>query len=102
MKKVRLSDEAVRYIRKEKDYLALLNPRASLAFTAQVGKTLRLLADYPFAGSAVAPVKGVRRLVSPPYHFDYVIKDDTVFVVSVQHARQGPAELEKDDDDSYE
>lgn len=102
MKKVRLSDEAVRYIRKEKDYLALVNPRASLAFTAQVRKTLRLLAEYPFSGSAVAPVKGVRRLVSVPYHFDYFIQGQTVFVVSVLHARQGPAELEKDDDDSFE
>lgn len=102
MKKVRISDEAVRYIRKEKDYLALLNPRASVAFTAQVRRTIRLLAEHPFAGSAVAPVKGVRRLVSAPYHFDYVVEGDTVFVVSVLHARQGPAELEKDDDDSFD
>jgi len=61
-----------------------------------------LIADHPHVGTAVAPVKGIRRFVSAPYHLDYIIQANRISVVSIMHARQGPADLEKDEDDDFE
>jgi hypothetical protein len=44
----------------------------------------------------VAPAEGVRRFVSAPYHLDYVVQADRIVVISIMHAGQGPADLEKD------
>lgn len=95
--KVTLSDEALRNIRREKSYLSVHSRRASLAFSEQVKKAVRLIGRYPDIGTTVAPVKGVRRWVSAPYHFDYVVETDRIVIVSVMHARQGPADIDWDD-----
>lgn len=98
--KVTLTEEAIRYVKREKDYLSIHSRRASLAFSEQVKKAIRLIGRYSEVGTNVAPVEGVRRWVSAPYHFDYVIQGDRILIVSILHARQGPADLEKDEDPS--
>ncbi|CDZ38934.1 type II toxin-antitoxin system RelE/ParE family toxin [Neorhizobium sp. BETTINA12A] len=100
--KVFLSEEAIRYVQRERAYLAQFSRRASIAFSEQVKRAARLIADHPRVGTAVAPVEGIRRFVSAPYHLDYVIEADRILIVSIMHARQGPADLEKDEDDDFE
>jgi plasmid stabilization system protein ParE len=79
-----------------------IQPTASIAFSEQVKRAARLIANHPRVGIAVAPVEGIRRFVSAPYHLDYVIETDRILIVSIMHARQGPADLEKDEDDDFE
>ncbi|RWX76016.1 type II toxin-antitoxin system RelE/ParE family toxin [Neorhizobium lilium] len=100
--KVLISEEAIRYIQRERTYLGHFSRRASIAFSQQLKRGVRLIGEHPRIGTVVAPVEGVRRFVSAPYHLDYVIKPDHVLIVSVLHARQGPADLEKDEDGSFE
>lgn len=66
--KVFLSEEAVRYVQRERAYLAQFSRRASIAFSEQVKRATRLIGDHPHVGTAVAPVEGIRRFVSAPYH----------------------------------
>jgi len=85
------------YVRKEKSYLARHNRHASRAITAQIKSAISLIARYPQAGPIVSPVDDVRRFVSAPYHFDYTILQDVIFIVAIRHGRQSLHDLEKDD-----
>ena len=96
--KVRFSDEAVRYVERERAYLAQFGRRTAVAFSEQIKKAARLIADHPRVGVVVAPAEGVRRFVTAPYHLDYVLQIDRIVIISIMHARQGPADLEKDED----
>jgi plasmid stabilization system protein ParE len=100
--KVRFSQEAIRYVERERAYLAQFGRRTSVAFSDQIKKASRLIGNYPHVGVVVAPAEGVRRFVSAPYHLDYVVQVDRIMIISVMHARQGPADLEKDDDDAFD
>jgi plasmid stabilization system protein ParE len=96
--KLVISQEAMRYLERERAYLAQFSRRATIAFSDQIKRASRLIADHPHVGTVVAPVEGIRRFVSAPYHLDYVIRPNYVLIVSIMHARQGPADLEKDED----
>jgi plasmid stabilization system protein ParE len=85
------------YVRKEKSYLARHNRHASRAITAQIKNAIALIAEYPQAGAIVSPVDAVRRFVSAPYHLDYTIGADAIFIVAIRHGRQSLQDLEKDD-----
>ncbi|KKX28061.1 type II toxin-antitoxin system RelE/ParE family toxin [Rhizobium sp. LC145] len=100
--KVFLSEEAIRYVERERAYLAQFSRRASVAFSEQVRRAIQLIGDHPRVGTAVAPAEGIRRFVSAPYHLDYILQADRILIVSIMHARQGPADLEKDEDDVFE
>lgn len=100
--KVRFSQEAIRYIERERHYLAQFGRRTSVAFSDQIKKAARLIGDHPHVGVVVAPADEVRRFVSAPHHLDYVVQVDRIMIVPVMHGRQGPADLEKDDDDAFE
>jgi plasmid stabilization system protein ParE len=100
--KVRLSQEAIRYLERERAYLAQFGKRPSGAFSDQIKKAARLIGDHPHVGVVVAPAEGVRRFVSAPYHLDYVIEVDRIMIISILHARQGPADIEKDADDAFD
>jgi plasmid stabilization system protein ParE len=100
--KVRFSQEAVRYVERERAYLAQFGRRTAVAFSDQIKKAARLIGDHPHVGVVVAPAKDVRRFVSAPYHLDYMIESDCIMIVSILHARQGPADLEKDEDIGFE
>ena len=100
--KVRFSQEAVRYVERERAYLAQFGRRTSVAFLDQIKKAARLIGDHPGVGVVVAPAESVRRFVSAPYHLDYIVQVDCIMIVSVLHARQGPADIEKDEDDVFE
>jgi plasmid stabilization system protein ParE len=76
--------------------------RVKALLSDQIRRATRLIGEHPHVGVVVAPVEGVRRFVSSPYHLDYVIGPNEIFVVSILHARQGPADLEKDHDDKFE
>ncbi|WP_172973613.1 type II toxin-antitoxin system RelE/ParE family toxin [Pseudorhizobium flavum] len=69
-----------------------------VAFSEQIKKAARLLGEHPRVGVVVAPADGVRRFVTAPYHLDYILQEDHIVIVSILHARQGPADLEKDAD----
>jgi plasmid stabilization system protein ParE len=100
--KVRFAEEAIRYVERERAYLAQFGRRTAVAFSQQIRKAARLIGDYPHVGVSVAPAEGVRRFVSAPYHLDYIIQADSIMIISIMHGRQGPADLEKDDDDDFE
>lgn len=99
---VRFSQEAIRYVERERHYLAQFGRRTAVAFSDQIKKAARLIGDHPHVGVVVAPADDVRRFVSAPYNLDYVIQLDRITIVSVLHGRQGPADLDKDDDDAFE
>lgn len=96
--KVRFSDEATRYVQRERAYLAQFGRRTAVAFSEQIKKAARLLGEHPQVGVAVAPADGIRRFVTAPYHLDYVLREDYLLIVSVLHARQGLPDLERDED----
>ncbi|CAD7027336.1 type II toxin-antitoxin system RelE/ParE family toxin [Pseudorhizobium endolithicum] len=96
--KVRFSEEATRYVERERAYLAQFGRRIAVAFSEQIKKAARLLGEHPRVGVVVAPADGVRRFVTAPYHLDYILREDHIVIVSIMHARQGPADLEKDAD----
>ncbi|MBD8649811.1 type II toxin-antitoxin system RelE/ParE family toxin [Rhizobium sp. CFBP 13726] len=100
--KVTLSEEAIRYVQRERAYLAQFGRRTAVAFSDQIKRTIRLISEQPRVGTMVAPVEGIRRFVATPYHFDYVIQSDRVLVVSVMHARQASSALDHDDDDGFD
>ncbi len=100
--KVRFSQEAIRYVERERHYLAQFGRRTAVAFSDQIKKAARLIGDHPHVGVAVAPADNVRRFVSAPYHLDYVVQVDRIMIISVMHGRQGPADLEKDDEGEFE
>jgi plasmid stabilization system protein ParE len=100
--KVRLSQEATRYVERERAYLAQFGRRTSVAFIDQIKRATTLIGDHPHVGVVVAPAEGVRRFVSAPYHLDYVVQADRIVVISIMHARQGPPDLEKDQDSGLE
>lgn len=96
--KVVFSEEALRYLHRERAYLAQFGSRAAVAFSDQMKRAVRLIGAHPRVGTVVAPVESIRRFVSAPYHLDYVILPNYILIASVMHARQGPADLEKDED----
>lgn len=85
--RMRFSQEAIRYIERERAYLEQFGRRTSVAFSDQITKAARLIGDHPHVGVAVAPAD-----------LDYIIREDGITIVSVMHARQGPPDLEKDAD----
>lgn len=91
--------QAALFIRKEKSYLARNNRRAAAAVSVQMKKAIALIAEYPKAGPVAAPVDGIRRFVSAPYHLDYQELDDMVLIVAIRHGRQRLSDLDKDADD---
>ena len=96
--RVRFSQEAIRYVERERAYLAQFGRRTSIAFSEQIKKAARLIGEHSHVGVVVAPAEGVRRFVTAPYHLDYIIQVDRILIISIMHARQGPANLEKDAD----
>ncbi|MDE1159320.1 MAG: type II toxin-antitoxin system RelE/ParE family toxin [Neorhizobium sp.] len=100
--KLVLSEEAMRCIERERAYLAHFSRRAAIAFSDQIKRAGRLIQQHPRVGTSVAPVEGVRRFVSAPYHVDYVIQPGRILIVSVMHSRQGPADLDDSPDQDFE
>ncbi|WJH39408.1 type II toxin-antitoxin system RelE/ParE family toxin [Aliirhizobium terrae] len=96
--RVRLSKNAGLFLKSERDYLEHFNPRAAEAVLRQLRAALRLLKDYPQAGSPHAALDGRRRFVSGDYVIDYRIRGSMLEVSHIRHGRQLPPDPDDDKD----
>ena len=96
--RIRLSKDAGLFLRSEQRYLEQFNPRAANSVLRQLRASLRLLIEYPQAGSPNGALDGRRRFVSGDYVIDYRIAGRFVEVSHIRHGRQLPPALEKDAD----
>ena len=95
--RVKLSKDAGRFLRSEQQYLAQFNPHAADAALRQIRAGLRLLGEYPQAGSPYEALDGRRRFVAGSYVIDYRIEGAVVNVSHIRHGRQLPSDLAADD-----
>jgi plasmid stabilization system protein ParE len=95
--RIKLSKNATLFLRNEHRYLSQFNPRAADNVLRQLRAALRMLAEYPQAGSAEGPLDGRRRFVSGDYVIDYRFASRLLEVSHIRHGRQLPP-LEKDPD----
>jgi plasmid stabilization system protein ParE len=96
--RIKLSKNAGLFLKSEQHYLERFNPRAANAVLRQLRAALRLLADYPEAGSPYAALDGRRRFVSGDYVIDYRISGKRLEVSHIRHGRQLPPDLGNDDE----
>jgi plasmid stabilization system protein ParE len=96
--RIKLSKDAGLFLKSEQRYLEQFNPRAADAVLRQLRAALRLLSDYPEAGSPHAALDGRRRFVSGDYVIDYRIAGRFLDVSHIRHGRQLPPDLDADED----
>jgi plasmid stabilization system protein ParE len=96
--RIKLSKDAGIFLKSEQRYLEQFNPRAADTVLRQLRAALRLLADYPQAGSPHPALEGRRRFVSGDYVIDYRIAGRLLEVSHIRHGRQLPPDLDRDDD----
>jgi plasmid stabilization system protein ParE len=92
--KIRLSDRALAYLKREQSYLARYDKRVALAVVRQIRAATKLIGEYPQIGPAVDGAEGVRRYISSPYQIDYQEDEVGIMVVAIRHGRQAPREVE--------
>jgi len=78
---------ALSYIRRD-------NPSAAAKLRAHAEETLRRLESFPESGRSIPefPDLPFREVIIYPYRFFYRIKGKTIWIVSVWHGAQLPAE----------
>ncbi|SEH24160.1 type II toxin-antitoxin system RelE/ParE family toxin [Rhizobium sp. NFR12] len=91
--RIRLSKDAALFLRSEQRYLERFNPRAAEAVLRQLRGSMRLLLDYPQAGSPIEALEGRRRFVSGEYVIDYRMEKGILSVSHIRHGRQLPPDL---------
>jgi plasmid stabilization system protein ParE len=96
--RVKLSKNAGLFLKREHNYIQHFNPRAADAVLRQLRAALRLLKDYPQAGSPHAALDGRRRFVSGDYVIDYRIRGPVLEVSHIRHGRQLPPDPDADED----
>jgi plasmid stabilization system protein ParE len=96
--RIRISKDASAFLRNEQRYLEQFNPRAAETVLTQIRAALRLLAEYPHAGSPHAALPDRRRFVSGNYVIDYRLDGRFLLVSHIRHGQQLPPELERDGD----
>ncbi|MBB4348167.1 MULTISPECIES: type II toxin-antitoxin system RelE/ParE family toxin [Rhizobiaceae] len=92
--KIRLSDRALAYLKREQGYLAKFDKRVALAVVRQIRAATKLIGEHPQIGPVIDGAKGVRRYISAPYQIDYQEDDVGIMVVAIRHGRQAPREVE--------
>lgn len=92
--KIRLSDRALAYLRREQGYLAKFDKRVALAVVRQIKAATKMIGDYPQIGPFVDGTEGVRRYISAPYQIDYQEDEIGIMVIAIRHGRQAPREVE--------
>ncbi len=96
--RIKLSTDALLFLKREQRYLEHFNPRAAQAAMLQLRKSLRFLSEQPRAGEANPVLVGRRRFVSGDYVIHYRIEGTTIAVSHIHHGRQIVPELGKDPD----
>lgn len=96
--RIRVSKDASAFLRSEQRYLQQFNPRAADAVLKEIRAALRLLAEYPQAGSPHAALPDRRRFISGNYVIEYRLDGRFLLVAHIRHGRQLPPELEEDRD----
>jgi plasmid stabilization system protein ParE len=91
--RVRLSKGAILFLRREREYLEQFNPRAAANVMRQLREALRLLGEYPNAGSPFEALEGRRRFVAGSYVIDYRVGQSEIRVSHMRHGRQLPPDL---------
>ncbi|TDK37245.1 type II toxin-antitoxin system RelE/ParE family toxin [Rhizobium deserti] len=94
--KIRLSDRALDFLKREQGYLAKFDKRVALAVVQQIRAAIKLVGEYPQVGPAVDGAQAVRRYVAAPYQIDYQLDDAGIIIVAIRHGRQAPREMEAD------
>lgn len=100
--KVRMSDDAKAFVRKEGIYLRDRNKAAAEEFRDRMRKARKNITDFNQIGKGDLPVKDLRTLVVGDYRLDYDINDDAIEIVSVRHHKQATPTLTVDSDFDYE
>lgn len=97
---------AVRFIRKEHNYLRARSAAAARQFSADIASVKQLLDDYPAAGTEFdllkgTPQEGIRRWVKGNYTFDYEIdRNGEAIIILVRHHAQNDPFLTYNPDDN--
>jgi plasmid stabilization system protein ParE len=102
--KVRLSENARAFLRREANYLRDRSPAAAQAFLTRLREAERNLSQFPELGRRKdgLPIEGSMRLVVGDYVLDYDLDDGVVAITAIRHGRQLDPDLEKDDDFDFE
>jgi len=102
--KVRLSENARAFIRREANYLRERSVAAAEAFRTRLREAQRNLSKFPELGRRKdgLPIEGSMRLIVGDYVLDYDFDDSVVSITAIRHGRQLDPDLEKDDDFDFE
>ncbi|WP_137132095.1 type II toxin-antitoxin system RelE/ParE family toxin [Rhizobium sp. FY34] len=95
--RVVLSKNAADYLRRERDYLEQVNPRAARRVMEHFKTAFQLLARHPQAGAPL-PLDGRRRYVCGAYVIDYSLENLRLVVSHIRHGQQADPDLALDDD----
>jgi plasmid stabilization system protein ParE len=102
--KVRLSDNARSYLRKETEYLRKRSPGAAKDFVDRMRTARNNIATFTDIGSANMefPVPKLRRLVVGEYLLDYEIGTNEINILAIRHGRQLPLNIEVESSFDFE
>ncbi|GGE23633.1 hypothetical protein GCM10011390_48820 [Aureimonas endophytica] len=102
--RVRLSEDARRFLRAEAEYLRRRNPSAAHRFLESIRLARTNLAEFPLIGATACDslVPGSRRLVVGPYVLTYDVRAETVEVAAIRHGRMQDPGPKVEDDFDYE
>ncbi|MEO9340499.1 type II toxin-antitoxin system RelE/ParE family toxin [Mesorhizobium sp. SB112] len=106
----KFTPSAAAFVRKERDYLSGNSRSAARRFAEDISSVVRLLDEYPLAGSQFELFKttsfeGIRRWVKGNYRFDYEIdrNGEAVILLVRHHAQDDPfAVYEPDDNEDFD
>jgi plasmid stabilization system protein ParE len=102
--RVRLSQDALSFLRKETRYLKQHSPAAARRLLAGIDDIRSSLARFPRMGPRAddEPVPGSRRLVLGDYVLSYDIDGADIAITAIRHGRMQPEAPALDDDFDYE
>lgn len=102
--RVRLSEEARKFLATETEYLRQRNPAAARKLVERMRQARRNLGDFPNMGSAAedGPLPGTRSLVIDQYILTYDVSAKSVEVTAIRHGRMQVPTPDVEEDFDYE
>jgi plasmid stabilization system protein ParE len=102
--KVRMSDAARSYLRKEAEYLRKHSRTAAKSLSRNMTAARKNLAAFGEIGfeKEGLPIPGMRRLIVGDYLLDYEVSERGIDIVSIRHGRQVPPNVPVDENFDFE
>ena len=102
--RVRLSQDALIFLRQETRYLKRYSPAAARRLLAGIDDIRASLSQFPRLGARAdeSPVPGSRRLVLGDYVINYDLNEDGIAITAIRHGRMQPDAPDPDEDFDHE